>query len=186
MDSKMTLKKTIGHFKTITYHKYLVMQGCFKIGLYKQGLLHDLSKYTWTEFKTGMKYYQGNKSPNGAERELTGFSEAWLHHKGRNRHNYEYWMDVGPVRELGIVGVKMPAKYVAEMMRDRIAASKVYEGRAYRNDSPLAYYNLTKDYVIIHPETRKILEKLLKMLAAKGEDYTYAYIRKVLLKNNDY
>lgn len=186
MDSKMTLAKAVGHFKTITHHKVLVMQGCFKVGLYKQGLLHDLSKYTWSEFRTGMKYYQGDKSPNGAEREDIGYSGAWLHHKGRNKHHYEYWMDVGPVKDLGIVGVKMPAKYVAEMMMDRIAASKVYKGEAYTNESPTEYYNLTKDHVIIHPETRALLEKLLRMLAVKGEDYTFAYIRKVLLKANNY
>ena len=82
------------HFKTITTHRILVMQGCFKMGLYWQGLTHDLSKYSPTEFMTGVRYYQGNKSPNAAEREEKGYSEAWLHHKGRNRHHYEYWTDV--------------------------------------------------------------------------------------------
>lgn len=81
------------HFKTITYHKILVMQGCFKIGLYKQGILHDLSKYSPSEFWVGVKYYQGTQSPNNAEREALGYSSAWLHHKGRNRHHYEYWLD---------------------------------------------------------------------------------------------
>lgn len=46
------------HFKTITRHKLLVMQYCFRIGLYKQGLLHDLSKYSPAEFLVGCKYYQ--------------------------------------------------------------------------------------------------------------------------------
>lgn len=182
----MTLKKAIGHFRTITHHKFLVMEGCFKVGLYRQGLMHDLSKYTWSEFKTGAMYYQGNRSPNGAEREDIGYSSAWLHHKGRNKHHYEYWMDVGPVKDMGMVGVKMPAKYVAEMLIDRIAASKVYEGSAYTDDSPMKYYKLTEDYIIIHPETRKILVKLLQMLSDKGEAYTFAYIRKVLLRNKDY
>lgn len=77
------------HFKTITFHKYLVAKGCFRVGLYRQGLLHDLSKYSPTEFKVGVKYYQGTRSPNNAEREDIGFSTAWLHHKGRNRHHYE-------------------------------------------------------------------------------------------------
>lgn len=77
------------HFKTITMHRILVMQGCFKMGLYWQGLTHDLSKYSPTEFKTGVQYYQGDKSPNAAEREAKGYSESWLHHKGRNRHHYE-------------------------------------------------------------------------------------------------
>lgn len=84
--------KALQHFKTITYHKYLVMKGCFAVGLYRQGICHDLSKYSWTEFRVGAKYYQGNRSPNNAEREDIGYSSAWLHHKGRNRHHYEYWV----------------------------------------------------------------------------------------------
>ena len=85
--------KAIGHFCTITRHKLLVMKHCFRVGLYRQGLLHDLSKYSWTEFKVGCKYYQGDRSPNNAERETTGVSLAWLHHKGRNKHHYEYWIE---------------------------------------------------------------------------------------------
>ena len=72
------------HFCTITHHKNLVLVGCFKIGLYRQGLLHDLSKYSPTEFLVGCKYYQGTMSPNNAERKEKGYSLAWLHHKGRN------------------------------------------------------------------------------------------------------
>ena len=112
------------HFKTITYHKYLVMQGCFKVGLYKQGLLHDLSKYTPSEFIVGAKYYQGNRSPNNAEREDIGYSSAWLHHKGRNKHHYEYWIDYSEAVEDGLVPVPIPDRYLVEMFMDRVAASK--------------------------------------------------------------
>ena len=83
------------HFKTITHHKILVAKGCFKVSLYKQGLLHDMSKYSPTEFWVGAKYYQGTRSPNNAEREDIGYSSAWLHHKGRNKHHYEYWIETG-------------------------------------------------------------------------------------------
>lgn len=65
------------HLKTINYHKWLVMRYCFRLGMYKQGLLHDLSKYSLTEFMVGAKYYQGNRSPNNAEREDKGYTSAW-------------------------------------------------------------------------------------------------------------
>ena len=68
----MKLKNIWGHFKTITTHKWLVMKNCFRIGLYRQGLLHDLSKYSWTEFSIGVKYYQGTRSPNAAECQQIG------------------------------------------------------------------------------------------------------------------
>ena len=74
--------KAFAHFCTITKHKKLVLKECFRVGLYKQGLLHDMSKYSWTEFRVGCRYYQGTRSPNNAEREEKGYSSAWLHHKG--------------------------------------------------------------------------------------------------------
>ena len=111
------------HLRTINHHKSLVMKHCFKVGLYKQGLLHDMSKYSPTEFLVGCRYYQGTRSPNNAEREATGYSKAWLHHKGRNKHHYEYWIDYSVDPGEGIVGQKMPIKYVIEMFMDRVAAS---------------------------------------------------------------
>ncbi len=170
------------HLKTITYHKYLVMKGCFAVGLYKQGLTHDLSKYEPTEFLMGAKYFQGDRSPNNAEREEKGYSSAWLHHKGRNRHHYEYWIDYS-TRDVpgGMAPVEMPVKYVAEMLMDRIAASKVYRGSAYKDEDPLLYFISSKELPIMHEKTRALLLKLLTMLARKGEAATFAYVRVKLL-----
>ncbi len=171
------------HFKTITYHKYLVAKGCFRVGLYKQGITHDLSKYSPTEFLVGVKYFQGDRSPNNAEREIKGYSSAWLHHKGRNKHHYEYWVDYSSQSGGDLfVPVPMPPKYIAEMIMDRIAASKVYKGKDYTDDAPLAYYLPGKGKVPIHPETAKILEKILRMLAEEGEKETFRYIKKELLQ----
>ena len=113
-----------GHFETITRHKLLVMKYCFECGLYQQGLTHDLSKYSPTEFIPGCIYYQGDHSPNEAERAARGYSSAWLHHKGRNKHHLEYWIDYAPDGDHAMAGMRMPARYVAEMVCDRIAASK--------------------------------------------------------------
>ena len=105
----------IAHFKTITRHRNLVCQYCFRLGLYSQGLKHDLSKYSPAEFWRGATYYQGNRSPNDAERAATGLSLPWLHHKGRNRHHFEYWMDWRKGPEGGVVyaGNRMPMVDVA-------------------------------------------------------------------------
>ncbi len=171
------------HFKTITVHKLLVAQGCFRIGLYKQGILHDLSKYTPAEFRVGVKYYQGTRSPNNAEREDIGYSSAWLHHKGRNRHHYEYWIDYSMHAAPGsMIPVPMPPRYLAEMVMDRIAASKVYKGSAYTDAAPLEYYLQGKGKVPIHPRTARTLEHILRMLAEEGEEKTFCYIRKRILK----
>ncbi len=171
------------HFRTITHHKLLVMKGCFQLGLYRQGLLHDLSKYGWTEFRVGAKYYQGTRSPNNAEREDTGCSTAWLHHKGRNKHHYEYWMDYDIGGEPGLVGMKMPVTYVVEMFVDRVSASKNYLKDQYSERHPLQYYEKGNISGMLHKDTRELLEKLLHMLAEKGEKETFAYIRKEVLRN---
>ena len=178
-----------GHFKTITKHKLMVMKYCFKIGLYKQGLLHDLSKYSWTEFSVGCKYYQGTMSPNNAEREDKGYSAAWLHHKGRNKHHMEYWIDygVGDGRDgqkthRGICGMKMPIKYVAEMYVDRVSASKNYQRDKFKLDSPLQYYLRGRKYYILNEDTKAMLELLLVMLAVKGEDEVNHFLKYEVLK----
>ena len=174
------------HFKTITYHKYLVMKGCFRVGLYRQGIFHDMSKYSPTEFLVGAKYYQGDRSPNNAEREDIGYSTSWLHHKGRNKHHYEYWIDYSLKTGRELAGMKMPPKYVAEMMMDRIAASRIYKGDAYDQHQPLAYYEQGKEAYVIHEETKALLEYLLRMLSRQGEEKTLAYIRRNLVRKKEY
>lgn len=172
-----------GHFKTITYHKWLVLKNCFRVGLYWQGLTHDLSKYSPVEFIPGVKYYQGNRSPNDAQRIAEGCSSAWLHHKGRNRHHLEYWTDYNPASNGRMTGCEMPKKYVAEMLCDRIAASKVYMKENYTDASPWEYYQRGKDHYLLHPNTKALLEKLLQMLRDEGEEKTFEYVRKNVLKN---
>ena len=164
------------HFKTITHHRRLVRQGCFKVGLIWQGLTHDLSKYSPTEFRVGARYYQGTRSPNAAEREAKGYSEAWIHHKGRNRHHFEYWNDMC-LQTRRYESVPMPRKYLAEMVMDRIAACKTSQGTAYTDGSALAYFEKSVDQHLMHPETRQQLSFLLTMLKDHGEKETFRYIR---------
>ncbi len=158
------------------------MKHCFKVGLYKQGLLHDMSKYSPTEFSAGVRYYQGVRSPNEAEREDKGVSLAWLHHKGRNKHHLEYWIDYSLEKDKQMTGQKMPVKYVVEMFCDRVAASKTYNGENYTDADAYNYYCRSKEHYMIHPETAALLEKMLIMLKDKGEDETFAYIRGEILK----
>lgn len=179
----MRLINACEHFKTVSEHRRQVRKGCFRIGLFWQGITHDLSKYSPTEFLVGAKYYQGYRSPNNAEREDIGYSSAWLHHKGRNKHHFEYWIDYSS-RTKGFIPVRMPNKYLAEMYMDRIAASKTYNKEKYKDDFPLKYYLKGKDGVPMDERTKEDLEKLLRMLATRGEEYTERYIRRNVLKGS--
>lgn len=175
--------KWLQHLKTVNHHKQLVMKYCFRVGLYKQGIFHDLSKYSWVEFSVGAKYFQGNRSPNNAEREDKGYSSAWLHHKGRNKHHLEYWIDYSLQSDKPMAGMKMPVKYVVEMLCDRIAASKTYNKGKYQDGDSLAYFESSAEHYLIHEDTKRLLHELLKMLKERGEEATFQYIRSEILLN---
>lgn len=160
------MKKALKHFKTVCKHKWEVGKICFKCGLYKQGLLHDMSKFSKAEFWTSVKYYQGTSSPIDAEKKEKGYSYVWLHHRGRNQHHWEYWIDNLGTKENK--PAKMPYRYAAEMICDWIGAGKVYLGDKWTIKSPLEYYNANKDKMILHPETRKMVEKYLQDIADFG------------------
>ena len=171
------------HLRTILHHKNLVRKGCFNVGLYKQGIMHDWSKYTPTEFLVGCRYYQGTASPNNAERADKGYSSAWLHHKGRNKNHLEYCIDYSA--DTGyMTGMRMPTKYVVEMFIDRMSASMNYQKEKYTDKSPLEYYEKRAEYYLLHEDTRKQLEFLLNKLAKDGEKETLKFIKKEVLKEN--
>ncbi len=135
-----------------------------------------MSKYSYIELKTGFSYYQGGKrSPIGAEKRAKGISLGWLHHKGRNRHHWEYWLDDGPD---GIIAQKMPLRYVLEMFCDTVAASMIYKGQDYTDDSARQYYEDHRRGRLIHPQTDALLCHLYEYLAANGLDATIDHILK--------
>lgn len=161
-------------------HRSLVRRNCFECGLYWQGLTHDLSKYSLSELVPSLEYYQGYRSPYAYEKELIGYSAGWLHHKGRNRHHWEYWYDT-------IDGVfqpiEMPYRFLVEMVCDRVAASRTYLKDKYTSSSALEYFLNKKESGYIHPRTREELEKILRMIADEGEDAVFLKLKKSL-KNN--
>ena len=172
------MAKLFAHFWTITRHRHRVIAHCFRAGIGFQGLFHDLSKYGPAEFIAGVRYYQGNRSPNERERELFGYSAAWMHHKGRNRHHFEYWNDLNPATKQ-YEPVRMPVRFVKEMFCDRVAASKIYQGKSYTDEHPLNYYKRGNARAKMHPDTADLLEEWLEMLAQRGEKETFAYIRSI-------
>mgnify|MGYP002745439792 CR=1 FL=1 len=139
------------HFSTITRHRHKVIVHCFMAGIFWQGLRHDLSKYSPAEFIPGAKNYLGDKSPNEKERERYGFSRAWLHHQGRNKHHFEYWVDYNPKLNRK-EPVEMPTRYLIEMFCDRVAASKIYYGDVTKKESLSSVFeNIDgKEVYVIH------------------------------------
>lgn len=170
------IKQFFGHFRTITRHRHKVIANCARAGILWQGLRHDLSKYSPAEFFPGVRYYQGYRSPIEQERETTGMSAAWMHHQGRNCHHFEYWKDYN-LKTHKIEPVEMPLRFVKEMICDRIAASKVYYGDKYTDETPLNYLKTAKHLRTIHPQTDALLEELLTYLAEHGEKALFKRLR---------
>ena len=154
-----------GHLRTVHKHRKMVRKLCFKCGLYWQGLTHDLSKYSPTEFWRGVKYFTGTASPHIGERKEYGYSEAWLHHHNRNKHHAEYWVDIVEGKSAPI---KIPFKYLAEMICDRVAASMIYLKDKFTDRAPLEYYLTHKDENQFSENTRAQLEKTLNFIAEEG------------------
>jgi len=178
-----------GHIGTVCTHKRYVRQACFKMGLYRQGLLHDLSKFSPEEFIPSVRYYDGHFSPNVNERRAYGYSKAWIHHKGVNKHHYEHWTDYpsGKV-DPDIQGVRMPIRYVAEMIADRYAASRAYNGADYTSADAWNFYVRRRSHILIDRDTRAVLEKALVIMRDQGEDAAFSYMKSLLstVKGNDY
>lgn len=164
------------HFVTITRHRHEVIRLCFRAGIGFQGLFHDLSKYSPTEFIPGAKYYTGSQSPNNGERNDKGYSLAWMHHKGRNKHHFEFWYDYEMATKK-IVPMDMPDRYIKEMFCDRVAASKTYNRANYTQESPLLYLTRSTAHEKMTAKTYRKLLYLLRMLAEKGEKATLRFMK---------
>ena len=154
------------HFKTIWKHKIVVYRECKACGIGWLGLIHDLSKFSPAEFASSAKYFQGDKSPIEAEKAKVGYSVAWLHHKGCNKHHWEWWTDFA--NDGTIIANKIPSKYVIEMVCDWIGAGMVYGGEKWTQAEPLNYYNKVRAGRYFHPDTEWLIVKLLWIIHDDG------------------
>ena len=171
------MNRFFGHLKTVLHHKKLVFIYCVKAGIPLRGILHDLSKFSFTEFFGSVKYFSdGKRSPTVAERNDKGYSAVWLHHKGRNKHHFEYWIEFNWKGNFIYVS-PMPLVYVKEMFCDRLAATKTYLKNSYSDRAALEYYFSKNEYRYIHPDTAVILEKALFILAVNGENAALSFLK---------
>lgn len=161
-----TVVKALKHLKTITKHKWVVFKLCVKVGEPWRGLVHDLSKYSPTEFLESIKYFNGAHSPITDCKKANGYSKAWLHHKGRNKHHSEYWIDLEAPERTPI----MPYPYVAEMLCDKLAAGIIYEGKNWTKEYELQYWNKEKDNILINENLKNLVTDFMIQVAEKGID----------------
>lgn len=167
--------KFFKHLKKVLTHKINVAHYCFMCGLYKQGIMHDMSKFSPTEFFESVKYFQGTRSPIDACKEINGYSMAWFHHRGRNKHHWEFWVDDF---EKGFIPKKMPFKYVLEMSCDFLGAARAYMGKDFTMQAEYDWWLKKKEKVKMHEDTLKLISTLMDNMNTNGIES--------VLKNKEY
>lgn len=176
------LKNFFGHLKTVVKHRWFVLLHCCYAGIPLQGLIHDLSKFSPVEFFEGVKYYQGDKSPINACKKANGYSMAWFHHKGRNKHHFEYWIDY---MDDGGKSIQMPYKYALELICDFLGAGKAYNGKnfTYRNELDWWLTRLTsKPNMLINEQTKLFITMMMFEFVTSNLDGMTPKSRKKKLK----
>ena len=158
------MKNVIKHFILITKHKWVVFKLCCLAGIPWRGLVHDLSKYSPIEFFESVKYFNGNHSPIRESKIQNGYSKAWLHHKGRNKHHFEYWIDLSSPEQTPVI----PYVYTVEMICDTLAAGIVYQGKNWEKGYQQKYFNERTDKKWINSKIVAVLEEVYAEIADKG------------------
>lgn len=164
------------HFKTVCKHKAVVYQECKACGIAWQGLIHDLSKFSRTEFAPSANFFQGTGSPIEKEKAAKGYSVAWLNHKGRNKHHWEWWTDFGKNGE--VIANKIPSRYVIEMICDWIGAGRVYSKEKRTQAEPLNYYYKVRAGRHFHPETERLIVQMLEIIRNEGLEAFHEFCKR--------
>jgi len=169
----MKIKNIFKHLHLVNKHRYIVFKLTCRAGIPFRGLIHDLSKYSPIEFFEGVKYYNGKKSPIAFCKKEKGYSKAWLHHKGKNKHHFEYWYDYSAPNNKPVI----PYKYTVEMICDTLAAGIVYKGKEWTQSYQLEYHKNRKDLNYINDKIQKVLEEVYTQVSNNG-------INKTITKKN--
>jgi hypothetical protein len=150
------MKKYFRYIWAIIKHKWFVFLECAKYGLVWRGLVHDWHKFLPSEFFAYMEKFYGDY---GSDIQKPQVNECFLiamnHHMARAKHHWNYWVYLGYDKEL--VPIRMPYKYLLEMVCDWKGASRAYSGK---NDCK-EWYEGVKDRIVLHSDTREIVEGII-------------------------
>jgi hypothetical protein len=160
------MKEYFLHIYYLMRHKYFVFVECFKMGLFWQGITHDLSKLSPTELGPYSRMFYTDKKPI---RDKTGyykpydtgneeFELAWLNHTRKNKHHWQFWVLPHDRNDEGCEKIfDMPEKYALEMIADWMGAAKAQRN----NHTALEWYNVHKHKLGLSTKTREFIEKKL-------------------------
>lgn len=169
------LKPLYLHLKRVCIHKYFVGRYLMKCGFYAQAITHDLSKFSYTEISESIKFYEEGRSPIEVAKEKQGYSLAWLHHRGRNKHHNTYWTDNYDRVMMGkkLTCYIMPFRYAVELVCDYLGASIAYnKNHELVIDDAIAFWNKIKDKEAMHPAIKDFVTTVYREIKYNGIDVT--------------
>ncbi len=182
------IKNAYLHLMKIIEHRKWVRHYCFRIGLLWQGIVHDLSKFSPVEFIESARFYQGGRSPIDACKEKNSVSVAWLHHRGINKHHWEYWVDD---LQKGMRPICMPYRYAAEMLCDYLGAGRAYMGDGFSYEKEYEWWKKKRDVIVVHPAVRTFIQVCMNNISLYGDSWISeqnvrdAYLYSTISKNAD-
>ena len=145
--------------------------------------MHDMSKFSPTEFFESVRYYQGTSSPIDACKADKGYSNAWFHHRGRNRHHWEYWVDDF---QQGMIPKKIPFRFVLEMICDFLGAGRAYSGKAFTIKSEYDWWQNKRTVVVMHADTLACVDRIFELMLSRGIDNTLTDKKLIKQLQRDY
>lgn len=154
------MRNYLAYLGYVLRHKWYVLLACrlTKVGLL-QAVLHDLSKFTPTEFGP---YARSFFNPDGSRRHGSGteeFDAAWCRHQKRNLHHPQAWM---LVKDYGtVVPLEMPERYVREMVADWLGAGAAKGGHGIDIADTVRWWERRERGRLMHPATRALVETVL-------------------------
>ena len=151
----LTFNKMWHHLRTVQTHRKWVRHYCFLAGIPWRGLKHDLSKYSPTEFFESARYWVGTSSPINEAKKENGISYAWMHHKGRNDHHYEYWMDNFDDGGLARLIPKLP---FVELVCDYLGAARAYLGQDFSFKKEREWWESKRNKVSMNEKNKIMLD----------------------------
>lgn len=180
------IRRFFGHLWTVLRHKYWVFIFACKCGIPIRGFFHDFSKFSPVEFFESVKYFTGTDSPINKAKKEKGYSKAWFHHRGRNKHHYEYWVDW---LDSGGIPVKMPYKYVVEMICDYLAAAITYRQGEFSYLKEYQWWEHREMYANMHKDTKKLVTSIFTSLITVDDNVVFkrirsGYYKKIYESNN--
>lgn len=88
------MKRYLAYLKYVLRHKWFVLIAGVELGVPLWRLiLHDWDKFLPDEF---LPYARAFYAPDGSRwyKPTTAFDWAWMKHQHRNKHHWQYWLDV--------------------------------------------------------------------------------------------